>query len=54
MGLDRSALLKWLAERDTDRKPYAAPADLVVASIYAGLADRIRSGQFDTPDQPKN
>jgi len=41
MGIDRIKLLAWLYARATpDRVP-------LVGSIYAGLAERLRRGDFD-------
>jgi hypothetical protein len=42
--LDKDELLAWLEDRTgMDRKP-------LVAAIYAGLAERIRRGDFDTKE----
>jgi len=41
MGIDRTKLLAWLdARAEPDRKP-------LVGAIYAGLAERLRRGEFD-------
>ena len=40
MALDKARLIAWL----TDRAAVQAP---IVHAVYAGLADRIRRGEFD-------
>lgn len=44
--IDEKALLAFLDERAKDRDVNKT-SGLVIASIYAGLADRIRNGDFD-------
>lgn len=38
--IDEAKLLAWLTERTTARSP-------LVASVYQGLADRVRRGDFE-------
>lgn len=44
--LDKDKLLAWIEDHaELHTKP-------LVAAIYAGLADRIRRGDFDTKERP--
>lgn len=44
--IDRAALLAFLKHR-ANATSVARPAGLAIASVYDGLAQRIRDGQFD-------
>jgi hypothetical protein len=46
VSIDKEKLLAFLEAEDARRMPYQG-FDLVVASLYAGLAERVRRGDFD-------
>ncbi|HEY8588191.1 MAG TPA: hypothetical protein VIL55_01435 [Naasia sp.] len=43
MGVDKAQLVAWLLER-------AKARNVLLAAVYAGLADRVRRGDFDERD----
>lgn len=47
--IDREKLLEFLARRAREAPPGGDPGLLVQHSIYEGLANRVKSGEFDSP-----
>lgn len=45
--IDREKLLEFLAKRAREAPPGGDPGLLVQHSIYEGLANRVKSGEFD-------